>query len=127
LYTCSSKLVRGYFTIICTETNELELHNARHRTVKQCIIVTDHSYHGNTIALAELTTGLQVSEPRGQHIRTIHIPDLDETGDQSSEQRLSAALEEVDQAIASLHEAGFGVSALLIDPIFSTVSMTAMN
>lgn len=126
LATFNAPLDRVYFTNSGSESNELALRIARHRTGKQGIIVTDHSYHGNTIALAELTTGLQVSEPRGQHIRTIHIPDLDETGDQSSEQRLSAALEEVDQAIASLHEAGFGVSALLIEPIFSTEGMPAV-
>lgn len=117
LATFESPLDRVYFTNTGSESNELALRIARHRTGSSGIIVTDHSYHGNTITLAALTTGLQVSEPRGANIRTIHVPDADE-GDEA--QLLEAALREVDEAIDSLVAEGFGVSALLIEPVFST-------
>lgn len=123
LATFSAPLDRVYFTNSGSESNELALRIARHHTGNRGIIVTDYSYHGNTMALAELTTGLQVSEPRGQHIRTFHVPDLDEPSDKTAQQLLEAAFAEIDETIASLNEAGHGVSALLIEPIFSTEGM----
>lgn len=126
LETFDAPLDRVYFTNSGSESNELALRIARHTTGNQGIIVTDHSYHGNTLALAELTTGLQVSEPRGKHIRTIHVPDLDQPSDRTEEQLLNAALTQIDEAIRSLDEAGFGVAALLIEPIFSTEGMPAV-
>lgn len=125
LATFGGPLDRVYFTNSGSESNELALRIARHETGASGIIVTDFSYHGNTIALAQLTTGLTVSEPFGDHVRAVHVPDLDRvrddraTGD-DGRALLAEALAEVDAAIASLVESGHGLSALLIDPSFST-------
>lgn len=126
LSTFNDPLDRVYFTNSGSESNELALRIARHRTGNSGIIVTDHSYHGNTITLAALTTGLQASEPRGKNIATIHVPDAGELNGQSQEDQLSAALAEIDAAIASLNEQGFGVSALLVEPIFSTEGLPSV-
>lgn len=122
LSTFDRPLDRVYFTNSGSESNELALRIARHRTGRSGIIVSDHSYHGNTIALAAATTGLPVSEPFGDHVRTIHIPDLDgpEAQNQSPERLLAAGLAEIDAAIASLVESGHDIAALLIEPAFST-------
>ncbi|MGO2111283.1 MAG: aminotransferase class III-fold pyridoxal phosphate-dependent enzyme, partial [Pseudoclavibacter sp.] len=128
---------RVYFTNSGSESNELALRIARHQTGASGVIVTDFSYHGNTISLAQLTTGLDVSEPFGDHVRTIHVPDLDQVGagadahgaagaggsaaaGDAAEALLADALAQVDLAIAELTAAGHGVSALLIDSSFST-------
>lgn len=129
LSTFGDDLDRVYFTNSGSESNELALRIARHQTGASGIIVTDFSYHGNTIALAQLTTGLTVSEPFGAHVRAVHVPDLDELspGGNGGVQDgsgaaglLDGALAHVDAAIASLIENGHGVSALLFDTSFST-------
>lgn len=120
LATFDDALDRVYFTNSGSEANDLALRIARHHTGRAGIIVTDHSYHGNTITLAAVTTGLEVSEPFGEHVRTISVPDLDAPSGQSSDELLATALTGVEEAIASLQQSGHGVAALLIDPSFST-------
>ncbi|MEV7648143.1 aminotransferase class III-fold pyridoxal phosphate-dependent enzyme [Arthrobacter sp. NPDC089319] len=121
LGTFDAPLDRVYFTNSGSESNELAIRIARHMTGRSGVIVTDHSYHGNTIALAALTTGLTVSEPFGDHVRPIHVPDLDGEGEHAdSGAMLERALAAIDEAIASLVESGHGVAALLIEPAFST-------
>jgi 4-aminobutyrate aminotransferase-like enzyme len=120
LATFDAPLDRVYFTNSGSEANELALRIARHRTGRSGIIVTDHSYHGNTITLAALTTGLPVSEPFGEHVRAISIPDLDDPGPADADVLLAAAFAEIDAAIASLEQAGHGMAALLIEPAFTT-------
>lgn len=126
LATFEKPLDRVYFTNSGSESNELALRIARHCTGNRGVIVTDYSYHGNTISLAELTTGLQVAEPLGDHVRTIHVPDLAEDSNQTPEQQLNSAFAQIDEAILSLNEAGYDVAALLIEPLFSTEGMPSV-
>ena len=105
-----------------SEANELALRIARQHTGATGLIVSDFSYHGTTISLAEMTTGLTTREPLGDHVRAIRIPDLDQDTRPEAE-ILAETLTQLDAAIASLQEAGFGVSACLFDPLFSTEGM----
>ncbi|MFJ5957305.1 aspartate aminotransferase family protein [Paenarthrobacter sp. NPDC092416] len=118
LATFSGELQRLFLTNSGSEANELALRIARQHTGNTGVLVSDFSYHGNTTSLAELTTGLKVREPFGQHVRALRIPDATETDDH--ERLLREALMDVDAAIASLQESGHGVSAFLYDPLFST-------
>ncbi|TDL43030.1 aspartate aminotransferase family protein [Kocuria rosea] len=118
LATFEAGLDRVFLTNSGSEANELALRIARQHTGHTGVLVTDFSYHGNTITLAELTTGLKVGEPLGAHVRALHIPDA--VGADEEQALLEQALAEVDAAIASLQEAGHGVSAFLFDPLFST-------
>lgn len=126
LATFDHPLDRVYFTNSGSESNELALRIARQYTGNRGVIVTDHSYHGNTISLAELTTGLRVAEVRGDHVRSIHVPDLSENIDQTPEEILRSAFAQINEAIRSLDEAGYGVAALLIEPLFSTEGMPSI-
>lgn len=105
-----------------SEANELALRIARQHTGSTGLIVSDFSYHGTTISLAQMTTGLTTREPLGDHVRAIRIPDLDQDSRPEAEV-LAETLTALDTAIASLQEAGFGVSACLFDPLFSTEGM----
>ena len=118
LATFAPCLDKVLFTNTGSEANELALRMARQHTGKTGILVTDFSYHGNTTSLAELTTGLQVKEPLGSHVRALRIPDLDSL--LRKEITPAEALAEAEAALASLKAAGHGVSALLFDPLFST-------
>jgi 4-aminobutyrate aminotransferase-like enzyme len=76
LATFDGDLKRVFFVNSGSEANELALRIARQLTGHTGVLVTDFSYHGNTITLAELTTGLTVGEPLGAHVRPLHIPDV---------------------------------------------------
>ncbi|MBK0422493.1 aminotransferase class III-fold pyridoxal phosphate-dependent enzyme [Leucobacter sp. CSA2] len=122
LSTFAPRLDRILFGNSGSEANELALRIARQLTGSTGVIVSDYSYHGTTITLAELTTGLRTREPLGPHVRTLRIPDLDR--DQRPEAEvLAETLAELDAAIASLLDEGYGVSASLFDPLFSTEGM----
>ena len=119
LATFGAHLDKVFLTNSGSEANELALRIARQHTRSTGVLVTDFSYHGNTTALAELTTGLRVREPLGAHVRALRVPDV--VSDLRDEQVvLGEALDQAAAAIASLQAAGHGVSALLFDPLFST-------
>jgi 4-aminobutyrate aminotransferase-like enzyme len=111
-----ASLDRMFFTNSGSEANDLALRIAQSHTKSTGILISDHSYHGNTQALAALTTGLQVSEKLGSHVRTFTAPDPSD----GSAFTVEAALAQIDTAIRELQESGHGVSAALFDPLFST-------
>ncbi|BCW58670.1 aminotransferase class III-fold pyridoxal phosphate-dependent enzyme [Paenarthrobacter nicotinovorans] len=113
-------LDRVFFTNSGSEANELALRIARQHTGNTGVLISDHSYHGNTTTLAELTTGLHVKEPLGANVRAIRIPDAAGLTAAKRKRVLTEALREVDAAIASLQAEGYGLSAILYDPLFST-------
>ncbi|MFO1288822.1 MAG: aminotransferase class III-fold pyridoxal phosphate-dependent enzyme, partial [Rubrivivax sp.] len=107
---------------VCTgsEANELALRIARHHTGATGLIVTDHNYHGNTATLAAAATGIRAPES-APNVRTIHVPDLYREAAGRSEAALrKEALADVERAIDELQREGFGVSAILLDTLFST-------
>ena len=119
LATFADHLDKVLFTNSGSESNELALRIARQHSGHSGIIVSDFSYHGNTISLAQATTGIPVKEPLGAHVRALAIPDLD--NDPRPEATVLAdALDLASAAIASLQADGHGVCALLFDPMFST-------
>lgn len=122
LATFDDGLDRVFFGNSGSEANELALRISRQLTEASGLIVSDFSYHGTTISLAQMTTGLKTREDLAPHVRTLRIPDLD-TDTRPEAEVLAATLAEVDTAIASLQKAGFGVSACLFDWLFSTEGM----
>ncbi|QIK62576.1 aminotransferase class III-fold pyridoxal phosphate-dependent enzyme [Leucobacter viscericola] len=122
LSTFGHGLDRVFYGNSGSEANELALRIARQHTGATGLIVSDYSYHGTTISLAEMTTGLKTREPLGAHVRTLRIPDLDRD-ERPEAEVLADTLAQLDAAIESLQEAGFGVSACLFDPLFSTEGM----
>lgn len=122
LGTFRPELDRVLFGNSGSEANELAIRIARQLTGSTGMIVSDYSYHGTTITLAEMTTGLKTREPLGAHVRTLRIPDLD-TDPRPAAEVLAATLADLDAAIELLQEAGFGLAACLFDPLFSTEGM----
>ncbi len=111
---------------VCTgsEANELALRIARHHTGATGLIVTDYNYHGNTATLAAAAKGIPAPET-APNIRWVHVPDMYRDSDGRSEKAmLEIGLRGIQTAIEELQEAGFGVSALLLDTLFSTEGLT---
>lgn len=91
----------------CTgsEVNDLALRVAAMHTGATGVIVTEEAYHGNTEAVTAISPSIGGSTVLGRHVRTVSP-------------RLEGA--EMAAAISDLQENGFGVSALIVDTIFSS-------
>lgn len=116
------ELDRVLFTNSGSEANELAFRIARQHTGARGILVTDFSYHGNTSLLAGATTGLKTHEGLAAHVRAFAVPDLDAAAHRGRDeaQVRDEALAAVDAAIAELIDEGHGVSAVILETIFST-------
>lgn len=89
----------------CTgsEVNDLALRVAAMHTGARGVIVSSEAYHGNTEAVTAISPSIGGQTSIGAHVRTVD-PDL--SG--------------VAEAIADLQACGHGVSALMVDTIFSS-------
>ncbi|KNC17844.1 aminotransferase [Arthrobacter sp. RIT-PI-e] len=128
LATFEPELDRVLFTNSGSEANELAFRIAQEHTRASGILVTDFSYHGNTILLAGITTGLKTREGLAPNVRAFPVPDLDAASNagRSHEEVRDEALVHVDRAIAELVEAGFGISAVILESIFSTEGLPTL-
>lgn len=110
-----------------TEANELALRIAKACTGHDGVIVTDFCYHGNSAAIAALSTAFPVPEGVGTWVRTITAPDpyrlRDGVDAESAAERYA---EDIADAIASLAADGMRPAALLVDTIFATEGMPAI-
>lgn len=91
----------------CTgsEVNDLALRVAAMHTGATGVIVTEEAYHGNTAAVTAISPSIGGRTVLGRHVRTVSP-------------RLERA--EIALAISDLRDSGFGVSALIVDTIFSS-------
>jgi 4-aminobutyrate aminotransferase-like enzyme len=114
-------------TFCCTgtEANELALRMARHRSGARGIIVSDFSYHGNSGQFAALSTALRNPEPFPDWARVVSIPNPYSEPAMSAAQLGDRFVDQVCNSIASLQNAGHGVAALLLDPLFSFEGLPA--
>ncbi|MFD1704916.1 aspartate aminotransferase family protein [Methylopila henanensis] len=113
LATFPAGLDRIVFTCTGSESNDLALRIAAAATGARGVIVTEAAYHGNTAAVTEVSPSSRPSAALAPHVRAVPAP----AGEGDVGGRFAAAVEE---AIASLAREGFGVSALLVDTIFSS-------
>ena len=117
--TFDASLSAAMLTCTGTEANELALRIARFISGGTGVIVSSFSYHGNSAALAAVTTGLAAPEALAPHARAVAIPDLNHfEGDPAQLARDYA--DRVGEAVRSLQAAGIKPAAILFDTIFST-------
>ncbi len=106
----------------CTgsEANDIALRMAQAVTGKTGIIATDHTYHGNTTAVSQLSTRMPPVGGYGGHVRHVPAPDsYRPLGGTPGEAFAEAFAAEVEKAIASLQDSAHGFSALIICPFFA--------
>ena len=75
LKTLPGDLDVAMFSCTGTEANELALRIARHYTEGTGLIVTEDAYHGNSHAIAEISTEDNEPEDRSDYIVTVPAPD----------------------------------------------------
>lgn len=119
LATFPAELSNVMFTCTGSETNDLALRVAQFTTGHRGIIVTDNAYHGTTQAVAAISPSLGPGVPRPPHVRHIPAPDAYRTG-LSDAELTEFMVCHVRDAVKSLEASGYGVSALVLDSIFSS-------
>ena len=106
-------------TLTCTgsESNDFALRLAKHFTGNSGVIVCGAAYHGNTAAVTEVSPASSKTGVSAAWVRVVQAPDSYRIPPAMLGPRLA---EEVEIAARDLKRHGFGVSAFLVDSIFSS-------
>ncbi|SOC07419.1 4-aminobutyrate aminotransferase-like enzyme [Rhodobacter sp. JA431] len=112
----------------CTgsEANDVALRMAQAVTGKTGLIATDNTYHGNTTAVAHLSTRRPPIGGYPPHIRRVPAPDSLAPLGGSPEAQAKAFAANVAQAIEELEQAGHGFAGLMLCPIFANEGMPGL-
>ena len=108
--------------LACTgsEANELALRIARFNTGGDGFICTNATYHGNTTAVAQLSSIFEPFEGYGEHIRMVPWPDSYRSMNGLGGEALGAAYaQEVQRAIDDFSAAGVRFAGMMVCPIFA--------
>lgn len=107
------------FACTGTEANELALRLARAATGNTGMIVTEHAYHGNSWAVAQITSCYTKADKRGDNIVTVPIPDMfrgSHAGDPAAADKYAAHIREATETLA---RNGHRPAALIVDTVFA--------
>ncbi len=118
--TFDKSLDAAILTCTGSEANDVALRMAQAVTGKTGVIATNHTYHGNTAAVSQLSTRMPPVGGYGGHVRHVPAPDsYRPLGDEGGNPFAAAFATEVEKAIASLQDTPHGFSAIIIDPFFA--------
>lgn len=108
--------------MVCSgsEANDVALRMAQAATGNTGIIATDMTYHGNTALVSQLSTRKPPIGGFAPNLRHVPAPDsVRPLGGKPGAAFADAFAAEVEKAIASLDEAGFGTACLIVCPFFA--------
>ena len=107
--------------MVCSgsEANDIALRMAGAVTGKTGIIATDNTYHGNTAAVAQLSTRKPPIGGYAPHIRRVPAPDTITPVGGTVEGQAEAFAVEIAKAVADLDAAGHGCAGLMFCPTFA--------
>lgn len=112
-------LTTAILTCTGSEANDIALRMAEAITGKQGIIATDHTYHGNTSVVAQLSLTNATSLGSVNHVRHVPAPDsYRPLGGQSGEAHAQTFAKAIAAAIDDLESTSHGFSALILCPAF---------
>ena len=118
--TFDASLNAAILTCTGSEANDVALRMAQAMTGRTGVIATDHTYHGNTAAVSQLSTRMPPVGGFGGHVRHVPAPDsYRPLGGVPGEAFATAFAAKVEEGIASLEASPHGFSALIIDPFFA--------
>lgn len=106
-------------TYACTgsEAVDLAIRTARAHSGNTGLIISEHAYHGTTVAAAGISPSLGPNNALGENVVT--IPSIDAARMPLSE-IAATLLASVETAIEELNASGAGVAAVIFDSIFSS-------
>jgi 4-aminobutyrate aminotransferase-like enzyme len=118
--TFDKSLNAAILTCTGSEANDVALRMAQAVTGKTGVIATNHTYHGNTAAVSQLSTRMPPVGGFGGHVRHVSAPDsYRPLGGEGGDVFATAFAAEVEKAITSLQDSPHGFSAIIIDPFFA--------
>jgi 4-aminobutyrate aminotransferase-like enzyme len=121
LATFDKSLSNVFFCCTGTESNELALRIARECTGGQGIIASAHAYHGNSAAVAQISSVFTPPEKRGPYVRTIPVLDpYRERNGRDDEDLATAYAQDVKNAIDDFTRSGVKFAGLLICTAYSS-------
>jgi 4-aminobutyrate aminotransferase-like enzyme len=114
LATFNPTLERVFFTCTGSESNELAMRIARECTGHQGIISTAYAYHGNTAAVAQISSVFTPASKRGPFVRNVPVIDpYRERNGRSDEQLADAYVQDLQRAIDDFAQSGVKLAAVL--------------
>lgn len=116
--TFDPQITSAILTCTGSEANDVALRMAQAATGATGIIATDHTYHGNTAAVSQLSTTMPPIGGFGGHVRHVPAPDSYRPQGGSPQAHATAFAAAVEAACQSLIAAGHGVSGLILCPAF---------
>ncbi|OHT80075.1 aspartate aminotransferase family protein [Mycobacteroides saopaulense] len=116
LATMPGAIDRVMYACTGSEANDLALRVAQKYTGQTGVIVTSDAYHGNTAAVTAISPSLG-GDSLGPHVRTVAAPDSYRT---LPTDLAGTFASDVSRAIEDLCSAGYGLSCLVVDTIFSS-------
>jgi 4-aminobutyrate aminotransferase-like enzyme len=119
LATLPPELDVAMFSCTGTEANELALRIARTCTGGTGIIVAENAYHGNSYAIAEISTEDNEPADRSDYVVTVPPPDV-YRGQYRGADAAERYAEHVHEAIGTLKQRGIVLAAFMVDTIFSS-------
>lgn len=120
LATFDDSLDRVALACTGSEANDLALRIARFNTGGEGFICTNATYHGNTTAVAQLSSIFEPFEGYSDTVRMVSWPDSYRAPEGLAVEALADAYAgEVRQAIESFAAQGIGFAGLLVCPIFA--------
>ena len=107
--------------MVCSgsEANDIALRMAQAMTGKVGIISTDNTYHGNTMAVSQLSSRKPPIGGYSAHVRHVPAPDTLRPVGGSFANQAEAFAKEIQKAIDDLEAAGHGFSGFLFCPTFA--------
>ncbi len=115
--------------MVCTgsEANDIALRMAQAMTGKTGIVATDATYHGNTMAVSQLSTRRLPIGGRWPNVRLVPAPDGLRPVGGSVAGQAQAFADNVAAAIADLEDKGFGFSGLMLCPVFANEGLPSVE
>jgi 4-aminobutyrate aminotransferase-like enzyme len=120
--TMGHGLAQAIMTCTGSEANDIALRMAQAASGRTGFIATDNTYHGNTMAVSQLSTRRPPIGGRWPNIRLVPAPDVLLPAPDAA-QRFAA---HVAQAIDELETAGFGIAGMLLCPVFANEGLPAV-
>jgi 4-aminobutyrate aminotransferase-like enzyme len=121
LATFQPSLERVFLTCTGSESNELAIRIARECTGNMGVISTDFAYHGNTAAVAQISSVFTPASKRGPFVRTVPVIDpYRERNGRSDEDLANAYVADLQRAIDDFTARGIKLAAVLFCTAFSS-------
>lgn len=118
--TFADPLSTAILTCTGSEANDIALRMAEAVTGRRGVIATDHTYHGNTTAVSQLSRTNPPTGGYGSHVRHVPAPDsYRPLGGKAGQAHADAFAHSIAQAIADLNKTEHGFAALIICPYFA--------